>query len=202
MNIALSGILLFFILLPGLAYRWFYFSEEFSKQYFRESFTDTLLSSFVPSLLFHSAWFYLIQLFNYEVDLVLIGRFISNDDPFFVYENLQANFLAILIYQVSIILSACVLGFYSKNLLRITKLDRRVKFFRFKNSWHYFLKGELFDFPRATLNLENDKVEDIELAYVDVLVRINEMQSLIYEGILVDYELSNKGDGLETILLK
>ena len=75
--------------------------------------------------------------------------------------------------------------------MRNKKLDRTFKFFRFQNSWHYILKGELFDFPRAEIVLERDTVEDIELVFVDAVLEING-DAYLYDGILVDYELTRK----------
>ncbi|MEW7279369.1 hypothetical protein ABW636_12315 [Aquimarina sp. 2201CG1-2-11] len=88
-------------------------------------------------------------------------------------------------------------GYLIKKGVRKYKLDRTFKFFRFQNSWHYILKGEFFDFPRADMVLEKDTVEDIEFVFIDAITEING-ESFIYDGILVDYELSNEG-GLETI---
>jgi hypothetical protein len=82
----------------------------------------------------------------------------------------------------------------------LNKWDRRYKDLRFQNSWHYILKGEFFDFPRSAYDLEEDTVEAIELVYVDVLIKTDE-GTIIYDGILVDYELSKDG-GLDNISLK
>ena len=91
-------------------------------------------------------------------------------------------------------------GYLLKKHVRKNKLDRSFKFFRFQNSWHYILKGEFFDFPRADISLDRDTVEDIEFVFVDAILEING-ESYLYDGILVDYELSNTGSGLETISL-
>lgn len=65
--------------------------------------------------------------------------------------------------------------------------------------WHYILTGEFFDFPRAAFEL-TDKVSTIEMVFVDALVETHE-GTIIYTGILVDYEL-NKESGLDFITLK
>lgn len=101
---------------------------------------------------------------------------------------------------MSLNLTAGYLGHLSKQIVRLRIWDRRRKVFRFQNSWHYILKGEFFDFPRAAYDLEVDKVEDIEMVFVDALVNTND-GTVIYDGILVDYELSSDG-GLETITFK
>ncbi len=187
--------------MPGLVFRRFYFSGEFSKQYFKSSFFEIILSCFFPAIVFHSAWFFLIQNFNIEIDFQILGLLISAQDfPQVAFENIQDNFLNIVLYQLSILLVASISGYLIKFLIRKFKLDVKYKILRFKNLWHYILKGKFFDFPRAAYDLVNDNVKSIELIYIDALVDINE-GSVIYEGILVDYELSNDG-GLEHIQLK
>lgn len=187
--------------MPGLVFRRFYFSGEFSKQYFKSSFFEIILSCFFPAIALHSAWFFLIQKFDIEVDLQILGLLISAKDfPQVAFENIQDNFLNIVIYQLSILLAASLFGYLIKFLIKKLKLDVKYKILRFKNLWHYILKGKFFDFPRAAFDLVNDNINNIELIYVDALVDINE-GSVLYEGILVDYELSNDG-GLEHIQLK
>ena len=46
----------------------------------------------------------------------------------------------------------------------------------------------------------NDKVDEIELIFIDALVELKE-GTVIYDGVLVDYELSKDG-GLQNISLK
>ena len=99
------------------------------------------------------------------------------------------------IYFLTII-SVSALAGYARN----NKYDRYYKLFRFQNKWHYILYGEFFDFPRANFNLNTDQVENIEAMFVDAVSNIGD-ESYIYNGFLVDYELSKNG-GLETITLK
>ncbi len=103
-------------------------------------------------------------------------------------------------YNISLFTFSSVTGFYCKQIVRKYKWDRRYKYLRYQNSWHYILKGEFFDFPRADISLEKDEVEDIEFVFVDVIVQIGG-ESYLYDGLLVDYELSKDG-GLETLSIK
>ena len=54
------------------------------------------------------------------------------------------------------------------------------------------MNAEIYEFKRSSINLSKHKVEDVEIVYVDALVETNE-GTLIYDGILVDYELSGEG---------
>lgn len=200
MNLALSTIILFVLLLPGIVFRKFYYSEEFSREYFKSSVFEVFISALLPSIFLHICWFYLVRIFNYNVDFTILGDLISSNPNTSSFENIQENHFNIFLYNFTMLISSGALGLFSKRLIRFFKLDREIKQFRFKNVWHYILKGEFFDFPRAAFNLENDKLEDIEVVYVDALVDTSK-GPIIYDGILVDYELSDEG-GLESITLK
>ncbi|MGB6037538.1 MAG: hypothetical protein WBG42_14785 [Cryomorphaceae bacterium] len=200
MGIALSTLILFFILIPGIAFRRFYYSEEFSKEYFKESFFGVFFSTLIPSILFHISWFFLAKIFGYNVSLYVLADIVSQSPSIESFSNFQQNSGKILVYNLSMFFVAGLSGYYLKNFIRSKKWDRSFKFFRFQNSWHYILKGEFFDFPRAEFSLERDTVEEIEFVFVDAVLELN-TEAYLYDGILVDYELRNDG-GLETISLK
>ncbi|VAW46246.1 hypothetical protein MNBD_GAMMA03-1428 [hydrothermal vent metagenome] len=199
MNIALSTLLLFLFLLPGILYRRTYYSEEFSKEYFKTTFFGIFTSTFIPSLIFHTIWYYLANAFGYKVDLLILFDLFSKMPAKESILNIESYSLSIVIYNLSLFLTSILLGYLSKQLIRNCKWDRKYKQFRFQNSWHYILTGEFFDFPRSNFSLENDSVEAIEFIYVNILIDIDD--AYLYDGILVDYELSKDG-GLETITLK
>jgi hypothetical protein len=200
LSLVLSTILLAILLLPGLFFRKFYYSEEFSKEYFRQSFSETVLSAFFPSLVLHFLWYFIIQIFGYKIDIQVIGSLIFFNPNNTVFENISSNAFNILLYNISIIFAGSILGYFTKKAVRALKLDRRQKLFRFQNSWHYILKGEFFEFPRAAFDLETNSVEEIEFVFIDALVSTPE-GTIIYDGVLVDYELTNDG-GLDFISLK
>ncbi|UCS94375.1 hypothetical protein KZP23_04935 [Echinicola marina] len=155
---------------------------------------------FLPSLIFHSAWYFGVKEFGFYVDLNILTNLLSNSPNPSSIENIEQHAVKVFFYNFSMLLMAAASGHYFQKLVRVRKWDRKFKQLRFQNSWHYILKGEFFDFPRSAFDLEVDTVERIEIVYVDAVVKIEE-GSIIYDGILVDYELSKDG-GLETISLK
>lgn len=199
MSIALSTLVLFFLLIPGVLFRRLYYTEEFSRQYFKETFSAVFIATIVPSLLFQVIWYFLSKLIGFEVDLTILGDLVSREPKQGTFENIMLHSGSILWYNVSMFLVAGLSGYFLKKLVRSRHWDRSFKFFRFQNSWHYILKGEFFDFPRAQFTLVEDTVEDIEFVFVDAVVEIGG-ESYLYDGILVDYNLSHDG-GLETISL-
>lgn len=200
MNIALSTIVLFFLLIPGILFRRFYYSEEFSREYFKSTFFEVFISTIIPSLIFQLIWFFLSRLLGQHVDLNILSDLASAKPLEGTFSNVQNNSVKILVYNLSLFLFSGICGYYWKQIVRNKKWDRRFKIFRYQNSWHYILKGEFFDFPRAEISLESDEVEDIEFVFIDAIVQIGG-ESYLYDGILVDYELRNDG-GLETISIK
>lgn len=199
MSLALSTLVLFFLLVPGILFRRFYYSEEFSKEYFKETFFGVFISTILPSLFFHFLWYFIVKIFGQQVNLFTLGDIVSQQPSSISFQNLQDNSTKILFYNLTMFIVAGLSGYWLKKLVRKEKWDRQYKFFRFQNSWHYILKGEFFDFPRAEITLDEDTVEDIELVFVDAIIEING-NSYLYDGILVDYEL-NGNNGLETISL-
>ena len=200
MSIAISSLILFFLLIPGLAFRRTYFSEEFSKQYVKESFFGIFISSFVPSIFFHFFGFLIVGYYFKLIKLDVFFDILQSNPSLASIENISESFNWILIYNGSLFILSSVSGAILKNLVRTKKLDRKYKFFRYQNQWHYILTGEFFDFPRANIDLDKSSVEDIEFVFVDALIEINNI-SYLYDGILVDYELSNDG-GLDFIIIK
>lgn len=199
MSIALSTLVLFFLLIPGVLFRRLYYTEEFSRQYFKETFSAVFIATIVPSLLFQVIWYFLAKSLGFEVDLTILGDLVSREPKTGTFENIMVNSSNILWYNLSMFVVAGLSGYLLKKVVRSYHLDRSFKFFRFQNSWHYILKGEFFDFPRAQFTLVQDNVEDIEFVFVDAIVEIAG-NSYLYDGILVDYNLSSDG-GLETISL-
>jgi hypothetical protein len=196
-NIAFTTLFLFFLLIPGILFRKLYYSEEFSKEFFKESLFGVFTATFLPSLVFQTIWIYLVQLFGFEVDLAIIGNLISADTSYLFFDSLVNNFNLILVYNLSLFTFSGLAGLLSKQTVRRLRWDRKFKFFRFQNTWHYILKGEFFDFPHADISLQKDTVEDIEFVFVDAIIDL-QGDSYLYNGILVDYELSNEG-GLKNI---
>jgi len=199
MSIALSTLILFFLLIPGILFRRFYYTEEFSREYFRETFFAVFIATILPSLFFQFTWYFLAKPFGYFIDLYILADIVSSNPNQESFKNLENNSSQILIYNSSMFAIAGFSGYLLKQIVRSQKWDRRFKFFRFQNSWHYILQGEFFDFPRAEINLYNDNVEDIELVFVDAVIEMAG-ETYLYDGILVDYNLSQDG-GLETISL-
>ena len=116
-----------------------------------------------------------------------------------VFQHIQNQSANIFWFHFSLYIFSGFSGYGFKLMVRSKKWDRKCKIFRFKNKWHYLVKGEIYDFPRIISPLRKNIAKDIEAVYVDALVSTDE-GTIIYEGVIFDYELSNNGS-LEYILL-
>jgi len=164
MNIALSTLILFFLILPGVIFRRLYYSEEFSKQYFKTSFFSIFISSFLPSIAIHGLWLLLIApLFNYKINFHVLFNLFSENPSITSINNIQKYFTPIISYHLTLLVFAGFMGFIVKQFIRFNKFDRKYKLLRFQNSWHYILTGEFFDFPRANFNLKKTLLKKLNL---------------------------------------
>lgn len=202
MNIATSTIIIFLFIIPGITFRRFYYTEEFSKQYFKQNLFELFTSSIVPSLLIHVFLLTIISWFSYyQLDIRLIGQLLTAKGyPSEAFDNIDLYLKEIIAYQLIAIMTGVLGGYFLQKLVRRGDYDSKFKTLRYRNHWHYIFTGEFFNFPRASFDLLNDSIEAIDFVYVDALVNTSD-GSYLYDGILVDYELSHDG-GLDNISIK
>lgn len=198
MSIALSGVVLLLLFLPGIIFRRFYYTEEFSKQYFKSTVGDLLSSVFIPCLIIHLLTLWCFVYPDKQIDFVVLGSLLSGNNSdasvHMAFESLDRNKTDIIKYFLGSGFLAVILGIITKLVVRNTKIDRKFKLFRFQNEWHYLFSGEIFDFPRV-----EGAFDDIDLIFVDALVETND-GPLLYMGILAEYILSKDG-GIDRIYL-
>ena len=198
MNIALATLFLLILLYPGFIFRRFYYTEEFSREYFKQTITDLLVAAILPSALLHILGYYLFISHRYNLNIATIGTLLSGTSDgakvTAAFQNIYSNAGKIVVYFICISLLAALLGLLCKYIVRKAKLDRRFKLFRFQNEWHYIFSGEILDFPRVP-----GDASDISIRYIDALVK-SDQGTIIYTGILADYVLSKDG-GIDRIYL-
>ncbi|MGC3948350.1 MAG: hypothetical protein QM762_28235 [Chryseolinea sp.] len=193
MALALSTLSLFLFFLPGIAFKRAYLSSVFSRKAKFSGLVDEVFWAVFPSIIMHFVAFGILSLaaalLNFQFNItqlftVLIGN--TSDQP---------SVVSFLYYCVSVIGVAYVAGHVSRRVVRILKLDRRFRLFRFSNDWHYLLSGEFLDFPEVP-----DHPEEVSFKLVNVLTQTGG-DTMIYIGELIHFTLSDEG-GLDTIVLK
>lgn len=199
MNVALSTLVLVILLIPGFLFRRFYYSGEFSKEYFKQNFSDLILPSLIISGIINTFCYSVIHILGFRSDAIpAISTLLSGTtDSISVSKAINTLFLEFypgLSYSLFAGLTGALAGFLGKYFIRTYKLDRRYKLFRFQNEWHYLFSGEILDFPDIHSNAKTT-----QLTFVDALVNTSE-GSVIYSGILSSYVLSSS-TGIDRIYL-
>ncbi|HMN88983.1 MAG TPA: hypothetical protein PKD70_12410 [Saprospiraceae bacterium] len=199
MNIAFSTILVFILLLPGASFSRFYYSAEFSKQYFKSSPYELFIAALIPSLILHFiALLFIRYAFHYTIDIEILGLLLAgsnnHDDILRTFKAIEENLPRIVSYHFCLIPFAALVGVLGRFFVRKFKLDRRFALLRFQNEWHYIISGEILDYPGKP-----GGSEEIDFVYADAMVNTAE-GSVIYSGIVYDYVLSKNG-GLDRLYL-
>ena len=141
------------------------------------------------------AYFLLLALasvfdFNFDLKSLLSAALLQQGN-----EGYGDVFVSYLLYCTFVMTVSFFAGHASRKIVRVLKLDRRFKLFRFTNDWHYLLSGEFLDFPEVP-----DHPEEVSFKLVNALTSVGSQQ-MIYIGELIHFTLSDEG-GLENIVLK
>ncbi|MDN5215276.1 hypothetical protein QQ020_24570 [Fulvivirgaceae bacterium BMA12] len=200
MNLAIGAITLFLLfIVPGLIFRRFYYTAEFSKEYFKSTPFAVFLSSIIPGTVFQlTHYIFMSKVIGYDVNFEVLAILIDGPDNvrfIKVFKGLKDQVFNIMIYNVSLWVWLAFLGFSLKGTIRKLKLDRKYKLLRFKNHWHYILQGEALDFP----NISGEE-KKIDVTYVDAVVNVGS-ETVLYSGVLQDYQLTGEGSGLDYLIL-
>ena len=178
---------LLLLLLPGIAFRRFYYAGEFSRQYFSEGFSQLVLRVVLLSACMQAGGYGLalargwsgIAAAYAELTGALFGI------PMTLERVRPGAFVGLQAVLTSV---AASLGFLTHAVVKNYRLDVRYKLFRFQNYWHYILRGGIRGFEN-TDGLLGDLDEEIQYTYVDILVATSE-GDMLYDGVVVDYQLS------------
>lgn len=193
MALALSTLSLFLFFLPGIAFKRAYLSSVFSRKVKFSGLLDEVFWAVFPSIVMHFIAVATIRLFSAMSGVPF--DFASVIDVIVGDTNYRDGLATYLLYCISVIGMAFVAGHVSRRIVRVLKLDRRFRLFRFSNDWHYLLSGEFLDFPEVP-----DHPEEVSFKLVNVLTQAGG-ETMIYIGELIHFTLSDDG-GLDTVVLK
>ena len=157
---------------------------------------DEVFWAVFPSIVMHFLSYAILLVaksilyFDFDITVVLSKTLFEGNS-----EEYASVFLTYLYYCTYVIAVSFCAGHISRKIVRIFKLDRKFRLFRFSNDWHYLLSGEFLDFPEVP-----DSPEEVSFKLVNVLTEVGGKQ-MIYIGELIHFTLSDEG-GLENIVLK
>ncbi len=162
-----------------------------------------LQNTLLPTIFFYFTIGLLISIpLGYEYDFkTLLGLLSSNKEIVEnSIENVEAFKYEIILFNSSMSLIAFCHGLLFKSIVLKQNLDTRFPYLRFHNVWHYLLTAKFISLGRSQIELSSDSIKDADLTYVVALADIAG-KAVLYNGILVDYELSKQGS-LDLIYLK
>jgi hypothetical protein len=193
---AVSTLFLFLFILPGITFKRAYLSSAFSRKLKFSGILDEVFWALFPSIIMHFISYFLLlaasSIFYFDFDLkaTLTAALLQQDN-----KEYASIFLSYLLYCTFVMSVSFFAGHISRKAVRLLKLDRKFKLFRFTNDWHYLLSGEFLDFPEVP-----DHPEEVSFKLVNVLTSVGSQQ-MIYIGELIHFTLSDEG-GLENVVLK
>jgi hypothetical protein len=206
MNIAFPALLLFLLVLPGIALRYTYLKGfwRWNSPVSIQSISDEVAYSLVWAAILHVVWCSTVSVLGFgkpdlrSVLVLLIGGGAGRS------EELQSAITAtvaspfrVVGYFLSILLFSGLLGLIAHISVRKWRLDRKTKALRFKNEWHYLLSGEVLEFSEFQPYERQGIVDGV---YLSAIVKHGK-NDVLYRGIVADWLLDSKGD-LDRILLR
>ncbi len=193
MSISLGFIVItLLILLPGLLYRKLYFYGDFSKQFHTGYNLVWLLTvSSIPGMLL---LLIVSIVYNYAFDTIRIDNIIDvytqvlNDEanPYTLNKHLKNDVAPFIGFHF---VCSLLIGAVSGRMVRILGVDAKFKLLRFKNSWFYLFSGKTTAIKKYK-HLGTNQGKHL-FTKADILVDTNS-ENILYSGIVVDYELSDK----------
>jgi len=215
MNIALGTLLLFLLVVPGIAFRKGYIHGNLTKKISKSSAFDEFIWAIIPGVLIQLLAAYTVNRNNwgYKIDFSSLGTILlGNVNASNEYRKIGENLGAILSYNLILIGGAGIFGYLLRCIIRLANLDHLCTFFRFNNEWFYLLKGEFIFFyrhaeaPKRVLRLvwylirfpfQKNRPASCT---VNAVVK-TDAGTYIYTGIIHSFYLTKEG-GLESIVLE
>lgn len=194
MNIALSAVIIFLLLLSPIAFYLAFTLGKYPKSGPRIGLLEGLMLSAVISTPLHA----LVILFvEKEIRFDIITLFIGGDlKAFSTYTNntsFRALFQHFVLYNAVLVLVAIVTGRTLRFLVNRFRWHARNEFFRLYNYWWYLFNGYKVD---GFLN--NNSFTPFDIVFVHALVNTN-AGTMIYSGFLIDFVC--EGEKLDRIYL-
>ncbi len=213
---SLNAILIIFIFLfPGIIIRKAYYSGKFSKQFNRGQFSEKLFASLfwgIVNFIIASSLLPLflkfkgvesVYKFFYNLVVKVVTFDITKGADYLSNISFTEIISLIIFFIFGLFILPFMLGSMGFKIVRKLKLDLKLTSFTFSNHWHYFFKGEIIDKTDTNKiskqNINFDPNED-NITRLDVLT-LEGNSKYLYKGILLDYNLKESDEDLDSIIL-
>lgn len=193
MNIALTALILTFILLPGAAViRAYYTSLKERNAAIHIAFTDSLIRGLIFSLVIHSIAICILQTLGFTIDFTLLYLVLKGGEVSIPNDEFTKALLRFCFYNL--VLTALFFGITKRVKRFIQQKNYDLSFYSLRNTnyWFQLFSGRYLD--DAGVQGEREKTDMI---FLDVLVK----NALIYSGVLIDFHYKAEQDKLENIVL-
>lgn len=188
MNVALSAVLIFILLIPPLALYLSYSFGKFPKAGPKFTLLEGLMASAVFSLLVHAiAVIFISKEIRFDILALISGGDLKSFDAKVsnaVFKSLLTGFA---FYNLVLLVCSIVLGRGLRWIVVKYSLHSKYELFRLYNRWYYYFNGY------------KPEGDDFDMIIVDALVNVKE-GTVIYTGFLVDFDC--EGEVLNQIYLK
>lgn len=210
MNLSLGiysiSLIFIYLIVPGFLFRRFYYNGEFSKQLnpYKNQVLNVINSTFAGLILIF-VFTTIINCSDISIKFndVLVNfkkQYIENKDIMF-FKNNDEIYIKYIPYILSLYTFSAFFGYFISSLILLFGFDVKFKIFRFENHWYYLFSGKIFKFKKFKLN-KNIKKLTVENIFLDVLVKNENGEALLYSGFLADYDLKvNDATKLERLHL-
>lgn len=186
MNIALSAVVIFILLISPIAFYLSFSYGRFPKAGPKFTLLDGMLASAIISLFVHSIALWI--LWNQEIRFDLFLKILGGEVKDIHVDNRSfARYIrSFALYNAIILVIFILLGRLVRWIVRIWYNHGQIELLRLNNRWWYFFNG-----------LESD-IETFDLVFVDAVVDTKEA-TLIYSGFLINFVC--EGEKLNRIYL-
>ena len=209
-------IIIFIILFPGIIIRRSFYSNKFSKQFYRGQFSERVITTLFWGIIniivaFVLCSFVLKVFFNVNCIICklqeIIYKIVTYDitKEFLIFNTISYFnvFLIISLFIFNLFILPFLIGRIAFNTIRKLKLDLKYSAFSFSNHWHYFFKGEIVHKIDGNIidkkNIEF-RTNQPNLTILDILTLEGDKKYL-YKGILLEYNLKEGNEDLDSIIL-
>ncbi|MBO0930464.1 hypothetical protein [Fibrella aquatilis] len=221
MNIAFGAVVIVALLYPGVLFRVLYvrgfdvkgifgasatvplgkgqiqFNRNVSKSKFRifgQAIWEQVIASLLPAFFVHLLTIQLVSGFGHwrvsVPDYGLVYRILVADRlDAAAIEQVTDSLPRFIGYFLALLVVASSIGAVCRTVVKRYYIDLFIKLLRFSSDWDYLLSGRILGKAEKTL----------DVIWIHVLSETKE-QSIIYDGFLWDYELSDN-NGLDRIIL-
>ena len=200
MNLAFPTFLLLLLYLPGalfLSAYWGKLSKDRELPVLSSTLTGRAALALIVAFVFHALWLYLGEQLSslldsswHPIPKVIMILLAGHDDTQFqkALNTLTDNLWPMFVYFSSLFTGSWVSGFVIHQCIRRRKWDKKYRWLRFSNPWHYVLEGE----TQTEVHV-----------FVDMLINVGE-EPYLYTGLVEGYWFNKEGDlemiGLTAVL--